>query len=98
MAFKWAIHLCQIFKSLGDCCVLRGRLCDPSEAHGAFCGRASLGGAAAIRAWRQATLADTESGNALAAECGRAMEVLAADSLLKLEAGDMRFNLLLPGG
>ena len=24
------------------------------------------------------------------------MEVLAADSLLKLEAGDMRFNLLLP--
>jgi uncharacterized protein YgfB (UPF0149 family) len=67
-----------------------------AEAHGAFCGRACLAGAAAIRGWQRDLLADAAADDVLAVECGRALDRLAAESLLKLEAGDMQFDLLLP--
>jgi uncharacterized protein YgfB (UPF0149 family) len=70
---------------------------EAAEAHGAFCGRACLTGVAAIRNWQQELMAESDSDNVLVQECNRALEILAADSLLKLEAGDMRFALLLPG-
>jgi uncharacterized protein YgfB (UPF0149 family) len=70
---------------------------DAAEAHGAFCGRACFAGAAAIRSWQQELLADADPDNVLTVECARALETAAASALLKLEAGDMQFNLLLPG-
>jgi len=73
-----------------------GTAFEAAEAHGAFCGRACLAGAAAIRDWQQELMAEADPANALAHECKGALETLAADSLLKLEAGDMRFALLLP--
>lgn len=73
-----------------------GTAFEAAEAHGAFCGRACLAGAAAIRDWQQELMAEADDANALAHECRSALETLAADSLLKLEAGDMRFALLLP--
>jgi uncharacterized protein YgfB (UPF0149 family) len=74
-----------------------GTAFEAAEAHGAFCGRACLTGAAAIRNWQQELMAESDKDNVLVQECNRALEILAADSLLKLEAGDMRFALLLPG-
>jgi len=88
------------FSELQDLLNSAGIASDAAEAHGEFCGRACLGGAAAIRAWQSAITADAMgdagSVNALAHECARALELLAADSLLKLEAGELRFELLLP--
>ena len=69
---------------------------EAAEAHGDFCGRACLNGVAAIRSWQSAMLPDADSDNVLAAECNRSLETLAADTLLKLEAGDLQFSLLLP--
>ena len=74
-----------------------GASADASEAHGAFCGRACLAGAAGIRDWQQELLADADADNVLTSECARALELMAAGVLLKLEAGDMQFSLLLPG-
>jgi uncharacterized protein YgfB (UPF0149 family) len=73
-----------------------GSAFEAAEAHGAFSGRACLMGAAAIRNWQQELMAESDKDNVLVQECNRALEILAADSLLKLEAGDMRFALLLP--
>lgn len=73
-----------------------GTAFEAAEAHGAFCGRACLTGASAIRDWQRELMAQAEANNVLVHECNRALETLAADSLLKLEAGDMRFALLLP--
>jgi len=69
---------------------------EAAEAHGEFCGRACLGGAAAIREWQKALLPEVGADDVLAQECNRSLEILAADSLLKLEAGDLGFQLLLP--
>lgn len=71
---------------------------EAAEAHGEFCGRACLAGAGAIRPWQAGLTADAvvAEANVLLRECSRALESLAVDSLLKLEAGEMRFNLLLP--
>jgi len=74
-----------------------GASADASEAHGAFCGRACLAGAAGIRDWQQELLADADADNVLTRECARSLELMAAGVLLKLEAGDMQFSLLLPG-
>ena len=74
-----------------------GAAFEAAEAHGAFCGRACLAGAAAIRDWQQELMAESDDDNVLAQECKRALETLAADTLLKLEVGDLRFALLLPG-
>ena len=74
-----------------------GTAFEAAEAHGAFCGRACLAGAAAIRDWQQELMAESDGDNVLANECKRALETLAADTLLKLEVGDLRFALLLPG-
>lgn len=74
-----------------------GTAFEAAEAHGAFCGRACLAGAAAIRDWQQELMAESDDDNVLAQECKRALETLAADTLLKLEVGDLRFALLLPG-
>jgi uncharacterized protein YgfB (UPF0149 family) len=73
-----------------------GAAAEAAEAHGAFCGRACLIGAAAIRVWQRELLAAAEPGNAVAHECGQALERLAVASLLQLEAGDLGFRLLLP--
>jgi uncharacterized protein YgfB (UPF0149 family) len=73
-----------------------GTTFEAAEAHGAFCGRACLTGAAAIRGWQQELMTQADDGDVLAHECKQALDTLAADSLLKLEAGDMRFELLLP--
>jgi len=70
---------------------------EAAEVHGEFCGRACLRGVAAIRSWQQALLPDADTANVPVSECNRSLEILAADSLLKLEAGDLQFNLLLPG-
>jgi uncharacterized protein YgfB (UPF0149 family) len=74
-----------------------GSAFEAAEAHGAFCGCACLTGVAAIRNWQQELMAESDANNVMAHECKRALETLAADTLLKLEAGDMRFALLLPG-
>ncbi len=68
---------------------------EPAEAHGAFCGRACLRGAAALQDWL-AELAASATDNALAVEAGRTLQTAAADSLVKLEAGQLAFQLLLP--
>jgi uncharacterized protein YgfB (UPF0149 family) len=73
-----------------------GTTFEAAEAHGAFCGRACLTGAVAIRGWQQELMTQADKGDVLAHECKQALDTLAADSLLKLEAGDMRFELLLP--
>jgi len=73
-----------------------GATVEAAEAHGMFCGRACLEGAGAIRLWGEDLLDGTEAGNVLVAECRSALDALAADSLLKLEAGEMTFALLLP--
>ncbi len=69
---------------------------EPAEAHGAFCGRACLTGAAALQAWigDLATAADPQ--NALNREHIAGLQRVAAEALLKLEAGQMQFALLLP--
>jgi uncharacterized protein len=69
---------------------------EAAEAHGDFCGRVCLGGAAAIRSWQKVLLADRAATDVIAHEYGRALEQLAAATLLDLEAGDLRFRLLLP--
>jgi len=69
---------------------------DAAEAHGELCGRACLAGAAAIRPWQQALMEEVDPDDVLAQECNRSLETLAADTLLKLEAGDLGFEPLLP--
>lgn len=69
---------------------------EAAEAHGEFCGRACLGGATAIREWQKALLPEADASDVLAQECSGSLELLAADTLLKLEAGDLGFQLLLP--
>jgi len=73
-----------------------GAVSEAAEAHGDFCGRACLRGPAAIRLWQKELLADAAADNVIAHECGRALERLAAGTLLDLEAGDLRFKLMLP--
>jgi len=73
-----------------------GAVSEAAEAHGDFCGRVCLRGPAAIRLWQKELLADASAEDALVHECGRAFEQLAAATLLDLEAGDLRFRLMLP--
>jgi uncharacterized protein YgfB (UPF0149 family) len=73
-----------------------GAVAEAVEAHGDFCGRVCLRGPAAIRLWQKDLLADAATDDVLAHECGRALERLAAGTLLDLEAGDLRFRLMLP--
>lgn len=69
---------------------------DAAEAHGAFCGRACLSGARALQDWVRDIDGDEGSGNVLAHEARQGLQAFAADTLLKLEAGQMAFQLLLP--
>jgi uncharacterized protein YgfB (UPF0149 family) len=69
---------------------------EAAEAHGAFCGRACLGGANAIRAWVSGVLEQGSEGNVLQRERVGKLESLAANTLLSLEAGELGFRLLLP--
>ncbi len=69
---------------------------EPAEAHGAFCGRACLAGVGALTAWVDDLARDADPHNALAPEHRAGLQRFAADTLLKLEAGQMQFNLLLP--
>jgi len=69
---------------------------EPAEAHGAFCGRACLSGAAALQDWARDVADKGDPDDVLAREHILALQRFAADSLLKLEAGQMGFQLLLP--
>ncbi|MGI9292287.1 MAG: UPF0149 family protein, partial [Gammaproteobacteria bacterium] len=70
---------------------------EAAEAHGAFCGRACLAGAGAIKAWVGDLLSECDTNDVLAGERRKTLEQLAANLLLSLEAGDMTFNVLVPG-
>jgi uncharacterized protein YgfB (UPF0149 family) len=85
------------FDAVGRLLRSAGAAWEAAEAHGAFCGRACLGGAAAIRAWTGGILEEGDSADVLHRERAGKLEALAANSLLALEAGDMGFQLLLPG-
>jgi uncharacterized protein YgfB (UPF0149 family) len=69
---------------------------EAAEAHGAFCGRACLGGANAIRAWVGGILEEGSTGDVLQRERAGKLELFAANTLLALEAGEFGFKLLLP--
>lgn len=70
---------------------------EAAEAHGAFCGRACLSGAPAIRAWVDDLLPGSEAADVLAGERAKKLETIAANALLSLEAGDMSFRIFVPG-
>ena len=69
---------------------------EPAEAHGAFCGRACLVGVAALHGWVHDLAGEVNTENVLAQEHVSRLQSFAADTLLKLEAGQMQFQLLLP--
>ena len=71
---------------------------EPAEAHGAFCGRACLSGAAALQDWLRdvSTGENLDSGDVLLQESVQGLQTFAAETLLKLEAGQLAFQLLLP--
>lgn len=69
---------------------------EAAEAHGAFCGRACLSGAAAIRAWVNDLLDNPDAEDVLARERAGKLETLAASTMLILEAGEMGFQPMLP--
>jgi uncharacterized protein YgfB (UPF0149 family) len=69
---------------------------EAAEAHGAFCGRACLGGANAIRSWSSGVLEADSEGDVLHQERATKLESLAVNVLLSLEAGELGFSLLLP--
>jgi len=69
---------------------------EPAEAHGAFCGRACLSGVAALQDWTRDVAGDANPDNVLTKEHIGGLQAFAADTLLKLEAGQMAFQLLLP--
>ena len=70
---------------------------EAAEAHGAFCGRACLSGAGAIKAWVNDLLAAHLASAELASERRGKLEQLAVTALLSLEAGDMTFDVFVPG-
>jgi len=69
---------------------------EAAEAHGAFCGRACLSGASAIKAWVMDLLPEVSSDDELAMERIGTLQQLAARALLSLEAGDMTFAIFVP--
>lgn len=73
-----------------------GSAWEPAEAHGAFCGMACFSGAAALVDWLGELAPDAAADDVLAREQQACLQRLAADTLLKLEAGQMAFELLLP--
>jgi uncharacterized protein YgfB (UPF0149 family) len=85
------------FDSIEHLLIAAGASWEAAEAHGAFCGRACLEGAPAIRAWANDLLSGGEATDVLAAERKKKLETLAANALLSLEAGDMSFEIFVPG-
>jgi uncharacterized protein len=85
------------FDSIAQLLSDAGASWEAAEAHGAFCGRACLRGASAIRDWADELLPGSEVTDVLAAERARKLEALAANALLSLEAGDMSFRIFAPG-
>ncbi len=70
---------------------------DLAEAHGACCGWACLGGAAAIQGWTEEILGHVDPDDALGLERQRALYEFAARVQLGFEKGDLDyFELLLP--
>jgi len=71
---------------------------EPAEAHGAFCGRACLSGTAALQDWLRDVSSGTnrDSDDVVRQESAKGLQTFAAETLLKLEAGQMAFQLLLP--
>lgn len=68
-----------------------------AEAHGAFCGRACMGGVAALRDWLDEVLDRApHSVDVLSLERQAGLQAAAAVSLVQLEAGQMQFSLMLP--
>jgi uncharacterized protein YgfB (UPF0149 family) len=81
---------------IGDVLSATNALWDVSEAHGACCGWACLGGAAAIQAWTAELLGNVDAADALAVQRQKTLYEFAAEILLKLEKGDLDFYPLLP--
>ncbi len=71
---------------------------EPAEAHGAFCGRACLSGAAALQDWLHDVSAGVyrDNDDVVLQESVKGLQTFAAETLLKLEAGQLAFQLLLP--
>lgn len=84
------------FDGLNQLLSATGASWEAAEAHGAFCGRACLSGAAAIRPWVSDLLDAPDAADVLARERTARLETLAASTLLILEAGEMGFQPLLP--
>lgn len=89
-------HQTDEFDDIERLLTVAGSAWDAAEAHGAFCGMSCLAGAGAIEGWVNELLSEADSNDVLAAECAQVLKQLAAQTLLSLEAGDMRFRLLLP--
>ena len=89
-------HQTDDFDDIERLLTVAGSAWDASEAHGAFCGMACLGGAAAITGWVAELLSDADRNDVLAEERARTLKELAARTILSLEAGDMGFMPLLP--
>ena len=84
------------FNALELLLVASGASWEAAEAHGAFCGRACLAGAIAIRFWVDGLVPKPDSADVLAQERSQKLGILAASTILSLEAGDMGFKPLLP--
>ncbi|MDP6436120.1 MAG: UPF0149 family protein [Gammaproteobacteria bacterium] len=89
-------HQTDDFDDIERLLTVAGSAWDAAEAHGAFCGMACLGGAGAISEWVEELFAASDRDDVLAEERAVVLRQLAAKTLLSLEAGDMRFTLLLP--
>ena len=89
-------HLSAESHPVGQVLSAASALWDVSEAHGACCGWACLGGAGAIQAWTAELLGSVAENDALAVERQRTLYEFAAVTLLQLEKGDLGFNPLLP--
>ena len=84
------------FDAVAQCLQALGAPWEPAEAHGAFCGMACLSGAAALSDWARELAPDIAPSDLQATARQARLQQLAADALLKLEAGQMAFELLLP--
>jgi uncharacterized protein YgfB (UPF0149 family) len=84
------------FDEVAQCLAALGAAWEPAEAHGAFCGMACCSGSAALVDWLRELAPEAAAGDVLAAERRSLLQRVAADTLLKLEAGQLAFELLLP--
>ncbi|MEC9375712.1 MAG: UPF0149 family protein [Pseudomonadota bacterium] len=66
------------------------------EVHGSCCGWVCLGGAKSIKYWATELIGIVDKNDTLALDQEKKLHEFSAENLLKLEKGDLDFNLLLP--